>query len=320
MKHNQDDGAAAPRTDSEHLVETVHLSTEDPQHDVTLNVSDPAELIGSLVGNFRVKRLLGTGGFGVVYEALDELLERRAALKFIRNTADRKSRAHLIEEARLLANLSHPNIVQIYAVGEYNESVYIALEFIQRDVREYAATFPQGLPVREAIRIIAECTEALSFAHSRGVLHRDVKPANILIEQISLRAKLSDFGIAASHRRGENQGTLSGTPAYMSPEQSQGLELDPRTDIFSTGVTMYRLLAGKHPYDAPSVSELIPMLVVGEFTPLEHYRPDLPEAIRALVHKAMATSRKDRFQSVGEFSKRLRDALSSLRDSDEAGR
>ncbi|MEI6723715.1 MAG: serine/threonine-protein kinase, partial [Betaproteobacteria bacterium] len=237
------------------------------------------------LGRYKLKRVLGKGAMGVVYEGLDPRLNRTVAVKTILvgeldpATAQEYS-MRFAREAQAVARLNHPNIVQVYDFGEEGEIAYIVMEYIRG--KELKAAFDTGerFTLRESTRLMTELLDAIDFAHNEGVVHRDIKPANVMVDHEG-HVKLADFGVARisdPDRQGATQvGTMVGTPAYMSPEQVQGLKIDRRTDIFSAGVVFYQFLTGQRPFQgggAFSVAKRIvqddppaPSLIIDSISP-----------------------------------------------------
>jgi tRNA A-37 threonylcarbamoyl transferase component Bud32/tetratricopeptide (TPR) repeat protein len=267
------------------------------------------------LGNIVIESVLGEGGFGVVYRGRDEKLGRIVAVKFLQNVLDEAQRTLFEREAKAIAALSkHPSVVQIYEWGEHSGHPYFVLEYVEGSASRLLIEHPEGVPVPVALRIALDAAEALGYAHDQGILHRDVKPGNILIEKENGRAKIVDFGLAAfrSFRDGEQSGTISGSPSYMSPEQASGGRIDGRSDVFSLGVTLYQLLSNRRPFEAESTAKIITLIQTGEKVPLSAYRPDLPKGIVDMVEKATAHEPADRFQSADEFASEIRRVLISL--------
>ena len=272
------------------------------------------------LGRYKIKRVLGKGAMGVVYEGLDPRLSRTVAVKTILvgeldpATAQEYS-MRFAREAQAVARLNHPNIVQVYDFGEEGEIAYIVMEYIRG--KELKAAFDAGerFTLRESTRLMTELLEALDFAHNEGVVHRDIKPANVMVDHEG-HVKLADFGVARisdPDRQGATQvGTMVGTPAYMSPEQVQGLKIDRRTDIFSAGVVFYQFLTGQRPFQgggAFSVAKRIvqddppaPSLIIDSIS------PEYDE----IVSRALAKDPDKRFQSAGEFAEALQRAAEGL--------
>ena len=277
------------------------------------NIQDP--IIGADVGSYKIIQLLGKGGFGKVYKARDKTLGREVAIKFLHSTVDFRRRALFEREAKAIAALSkHPNIVVIHQWGEHEGQNYFVLEFVEGSAEKLLEEHEDGLPLAMALRIAAECAEALHESHKNKILHRDVKPANILIEPSNGAVKLTDFGLASFGPSSDFtiHGTVSGSPSYMSPEQANAEQLDARTDIFSLGVTLYELLCGRLPFEATAPEDTIARIRNNDRVLLHTRRPDLPEAVCSIVERATAFARVTRYQTAQEFARALRIALQSL--------
>lgn len=265
-------------------------------------------LLGQVVANYHVTGIIGQGGQGTVYRARDIKLDRNVALKVLRYPEDDLARAGLMKEARALAGLgTHPHIVPIYAWGELDASCYFALEHLPASAATLLREHPQGLETRRALAIVQQCAEALAHAHGKGLLHLDIKPANILLDGET--AKLCDFGLAQfySDREHTPMGT-SGSPAYMSPEQMRGDVLGPAADIFALGVTAYQLICGRLPFSGDTTAEIVQHIQAGASVPLEHYMPQAPRALVELLRRCIAAEPLDRFPS----AEALADAVRAL--------
>lgn len=287
---------------------------------VTLMKAAPApfgELAGTRIDNYEIICSIGRGGFGTVYKARDVKLGRDVALKFLHHSPSRMNR-HLFErEARALAALSkHSAIVQVYAWGEYEGHNYFVMEYIESSTSKLLRSFPDGLPWHLAVKIVADCAEALAYAHRHSILHRDIKPGNILVETDDYHAKLADFGMAKFYEISEAtlSGHISGSPPYMSPEQASGKLLDHRSDIFSLGVTLYELLCGRQPFGAGTSEEVITRIRQDEKAPLEKQREDLPSEIVDIANRAMAHEPDARYPSASMFAQDLRKVLNTTGD------
>jgi predicted Ser/Thr protein kinase len=265
----------------------------------------------ALAGHYSILRLLGRGGMGAVYLARDEALERLVALKVLLpdTSEDAARRARFRREARTAARLAHPNIVPLHGFGEVDGMLYLVMGYVQGE--PLSAWMRSGTPVavEKARRIGAEIADALDHAHSRGIVHRDVKPENILIDDESGRALLADFGIARL-RGGDpamtQAGGVVGTPAYMSPEQAAGRgELDGRSDLYSLGVVLYALLAGRAPFEGKDAGDLLAKHLTQEAVPLKRVRPEISEELAAAVMRCLAKDREARWPD----ARRLREAI-----------
>jgi serine/threonine protein kinase len=233
----------------------------------------------TVAGKYRIVRKLGSGGMGVVYEAEDLRLKRTVALKFLPPglTADAEARERFVHEARAASSLDHPNICTIHEVDEAEEgSLYIVMACYQGESLKDKLGRGTLAPV-EAIRIAAEVAEGLAKAHEHGIVHRDVKPGNIMVTSDGL-AKILDFGLAklAGEARMTATGTTVGTVAYMSPEQARGDEVDARTDVWSLGVVLYEMATGALPFDRASDRAVLNAIVHDEPRPAKDLRPGFP--------------------------------------------
>ncbi|GMW01744.1 MAG: hypothetical protein AMXMBFR84_28810 [Candidatus Hydrogenedentota bacterium] len=276
--------------------------------------SDPRDpLIGAQIQNYAIDGLLGEGGFGNVYHAVDEKLGRQVALKFLRNPMNEKHRSLFEREAKAIAKLGkHAHIVDIFAWGEFNDMNYFILEYVPTSLASLIKSNPSGIAVPTAVSLIKQCAEALAFAHDENIVHRDIKPANILLETPEGPAKITDFGLTRLMDSNETSligGGISGSPPYMSPEQACGEELDNRTDIFSLGVSLYELLTGKRPFEGKTPTEVINKVRGNNSVHITERRKDLPPALVQVVDKALEYNRDQRYQSAHDFARDLGHAL-----------
>jgi serine/threonine-protein kinase len=279
----------------------------------------PVDRSGQVLGDFRLLRQLGEGGMGQVYLAEQLSLKRRVALKLLRSelASNETNRKRFEAEAKAVAQLTHPNIVQVYAVGAAAGVHYMALEYVDgRNLREYLAR--KGSPDRAAaLGIMRQVALALQRAAELGIIHRDVKPENILLTRKG-EVKVADFGLSRMRSEGQpplnltQTGVTMGTPLYMSPEQVEGKPLDPRTDLYSFGVTCYHMLAGQPPFQGENAFAVALQHVNAEPVPLATLRPDLPSELCAIVARLMAKDPDQRYQTPREVLKdlqRLREML-----------
>lgn len=264
------------------------------------------------LGKYQIKRELGKGAMGIVYEGLDPLIERTVAIKVIQKSLINESEAQeafsrFRREAQAAGRLTHPNIIAIYEYGEDNDSAFIAMELVQgRELKDYFST-QRRFDIGFCLGIMQQLLAALEYSHSKGVVHRDIKPANIMITREG-QVKIADFGIAKIESSELTQaGTVLGTPTYMSPEQIQGIAVDARSDLYSVGVLLYHLLTGERPFTGTLTAIMHKVLNEPATPPIVH-NAALSEALNRLILKAMSKRPEERFQSAAEFWRALHQA------------
>jgi predicted Ser/Thr protein kinase len=266
-------------------------------------------------GAYRVEGLIGSGGMGIVYRALDEALQRPVALKTLlpAMAADPEFVARFKREAQSAAALNHPNITQIYAIGQEGTIPYFAMELIQGRSLEDLVKDAGPIEPGEAASYIIQAARGLRHAAERKLIHRDVKPSNLMLTEDG-EVKITDFGLAKAARgdsRLTTTGEVIGSPGYISPEQAQGSPLDARSDIYSLGATFYQLVTGKLPFDAPTpVAMIIKHLNEPLKSPRAH-NPAIPYPIAASIQKMMAKRPGERFQDYDALIRDLERALSA---------
>jgi len=258
------------------------------------------ELIGATFGHYRITQSLGQGGMAAVYKAYQENLDREVAIKILPEhyTHNPQFVARFKLEARALARLSHPNIVTVHDAGEFQRRLYIVMAYIAGGTLRDRMDRP--LPVPQIISVTRAVASALSYAHERNIIHRDVKPVNVLME-LDGRPVLSDFGIAKiiAEETGEqltSTGTGVGTPEYMSPEQCRGLLVDARSDIYALGVMVYEMFAGRTPFQAAAFTAVIHAQIYEPPPPPSRFNPQITPAIDAVILRALAKNPDHRFQ------------------------
>ncbi|MFN8524500.1 MAG: protein kinase [Chloroflexota bacterium] len=271
-------------------------------------------VIGRQLGQYVIVDQLGRGGMATVYKAQQLGLDRPVALKILHPglAEDDVIIRRFEQEARIAANLYHPHILTIYDVGRVDGTFYIAMRFVDGETLGQLLRRENPIDPMRALRMVEQIADALDFAHSKGVLHRDVKPANILVESGDALT-LNDFGIARASEGAQLTSTrmVIGTPEYMSPEQARGDQVDHRTDLYALGVLLYETLGGRPPFSAANTPALLYMHVHQQPPPIRDMRPDLPAAIEAVLEKALAKSPEDRFQSGRELVSAAREALAA---------
>jgi serine/threonine-protein kinase len=268
---------------------------------------EPAQL-----GRYVVQSEIGRGAMGVVYKALDTVLERPVAVKTVNITLEReyadKYEKRFYQEARAAGILNHPNIVTIHDVGKEGDVVFMAMEYIEGV--ELRSLIGEGRPLRvqQALSIAAQVAEGLAFAHQRGVVHRDIKPANIMVVANG-PVKITDFGIARMRGSGDltQTGMLLGSPKYMSPEQVIGKRADHRSDIFSLGVILYEMLVGAAPFNGENVTALMYQIV--NFVPPapSSVNDAVPELLDYIVAKSIAKPLEERYADAADLARDLRE-------------
>lgn len=295
---------------------------EEPAMSLALKVMSVAKsrsLAGQVIGHYQILKLLGTGGMGEVYLAKDSTLERHVALKFLSSDFDDKwAKAQLKREARAIAQLDHPNICGIYGIEEIGEHNFIAMQYVEGD--EVSALLKQGrLEVNQALDFAEQITRALSAAHGRGIIHRDVKPKNVLVGPDG-QIKILDFGLAkfvqsntkataSGHWNQTQTGMVIGTVAYMSPEQTRGESLTPATDVFSLGVFLYEMFAGVNPFLRDTTEETMGAL--------ENYEPpeltNLPNGFARIIQRCLRKEPSARYSNASEVLEAVQSSLAGRR-------
>ncbi|WP_339733722.1 serine/threonine-protein kinase [uncultured Gimesia sp.] len=264
------------------------------------------------LGEFRLKRKLGAGGMGDVYLAEQESLDRKVAIKTLKKkfANDPKFVERFYREAKAMAKLDHPNVVRCYAVGEDRGFHYVAIEYIDGKSMQDWMNELKRLSIGDATFIILACLDALSHAHESKLIHRDIKPDNILVTSKGV-VKVADLGLAKAVDEDNSMtqsGTGLGTPLYMPPEQARNAKhVDHRTDIYALGGTFYNFLTGKFPFTGDSTLELIMAKESGKFESVRKLNPDVPEKLDLLIEKMMAKNPDHRFKNCAEIMALLED-------------
>lgn len=275
----------------------------------------PLNASKELIANrFQPIKLIGKGSQSSVYLASDSQSNHSLiALKVLeintddKNDLDTELLNRFLREAQTAASLDHTNILQVIDSGQSSNIAYITMEYINgKSLREYADSTTL-LPTNIVLDLISQCADGLHYAHTKGIVHRDVKPANILFDKNNNIAKLGDFGIAKIADSTQTiAGTMLGTPYYMSPEQLVGLEFDARSDIFSLGATLFRLLSGTTPFKGNSMAELMKAIVNEPHQDITHIRPNLPERIISVIDRCLEKDPKNRYNSAKELAEELK--------------
>lgn len=273
------------------------------------------------LGRYEVLRVLGKGAMGVVYEGRDPNLDRRVAIKTVKVENLSEEAASEYEhrfrtEARSAARLQHPNIVSVYDSDRDGDVAFLVMEYIQGDDLKHHLDRGVRYSLEQSLKIIRDLLSALDYAHKQGIVHRDIKPANLLIEPGG-RVKLTDFGVARIQDSGEatrTQGSMVGTLKYMAPEQVQGQKIDSRADLFSAGVVLYQLLTDKRPFDGDNDFSIIHQIIGHAPPPPSSINAKLPSALDAVVARALAKTREERFATARDFAVALQAAIRRAED------
>ncbi|HEY1186385.1 MAG TPA: bifunctional serine/threonine-protein kinase/formylglycine-generating enzyme family protein [Gemmata sp.] len=284
-------------------------SAPDPIADVA-RFFDPPLRLGSLgrLGHYELIETLGHGGFGVVFRAFDDVLQRPVALKVLNPAlvADPAARVRFLREARAAAPIRHENVVQVFAIAA--EPVpHIVMEYVPGTTLEGLIERTGPLAPDEVRRIGAQIARGLSAAHALGLVHRDVKPANVLLEDEGGRVKVGDFGLARTEDDAAmtQSGLVAGTPMFMSPEQARGEPLDPRSDLFSLGSVLYAMCTGRPPFQAPTSLAVLRRITDEEPAPIRRAAPGTPMWLCQVINRLLAKSPADRYQSAAEVADAL---------------
>lgn len=280
-------------------------------------------LIGKTLGNYRIESVIGTGGMGQVFRAVHIHLGREAAIKVLHANlaAEPGFQARFLQEARAIASLKHPNIVEVHDFGEQAGSLYLVMELIDggslRQLLLTQTTAQGGLPLSTGVDLVRQTADGLALAHDRGMVHRDIKPDNLLLSDTrggNQVIKITDFGLVRLAESGAMTatGAVLGTATYMSPEQCQGVELDGRSDLYSLGVVLYEVATGYVPFQAKTLSAAVYHHVQVAPPPPRTVRPDLPLELEQIILRCLAKRPQERYRTAKELSDALQAALRGI--------
>ncbi len=301
-------GDVEPQTQAE------PASDDEEDHIAFLEPSQRPDALGRL-GHYDVLQVLGQGGFGIVFRAYDDVLQRVVAVKVLspHMAATSPARKRFLRESRCYAQVRHENVVQVYAVEE-KPLPYLVMEFIPGETLQQRLDRTGPLEVAEILPIGRQIAEGLAAAHATDLIHRDIKPANLLLENGLARVKITDFGLAraADDASLTGSGVVTGTPMYMSPEQAQGESFDHRADLFSLGSVLYVMATGRPPFRASTTLAVLKRVAEDQPRPIREVIPEVPEWLCAIVAKLQAKDPAARFQSAREVADLLADCEAKL--------
>src|SRR4051794_659519 len=277
------------------------------------------------VGRYQIREPIGEGAMAKVYKAYDPEINRTLAIKVLKSQLRGDSEYHVrfLREAKGAGVLSHPNIVTVFDVGDEGGHPYIAMELVEGPT---LSDLVQGqnkkpLPVKTIVALGIQLVQALDYAHRKGIVHRDVKPGNIMMLNDTNTLKVADFGICRIDNSDVTQatqvGNVLGTPNYMSPEQVLGEKVDSRSDLFSAGVVLYQLLTGHLPFDGETLISVAYKITKTEPPSLDKLRPDVPLSLRRIVDRSLKKQPEKRFQTGEEFAKALMGVAKEIGDEED---
>ncbi|PUB80108.1 MAG: serine/threonine protein kinase [gamma proteobacterium symbiont of Ctena orbiculata] len=270
------------------------------------------------IGRFNLIEEIGEGAMSIVYKAFDPEINRTLAIKLLRGevATDPEYRYRFLQEAKAAGKLTHPNIVTIFDVGEVEQGPYIAMEFLEGRTLEEMMESKAPISIREAVVYGIQLAEALDYSHNRGIVHRDVKPGNIISPDDGHTIRITDFGIAhvdspnKEHRT--RMGAVLGTPQYMSPEQVEGFPVDGRSDLFSLGVILYQLITGEKPFVSETLTSLLMKIVQEDPAPIKDKKGEIPHSLIKIVEKLLNKKPEQRFQTGKEVASELRSVVHEI--------
>ena len=302
--------------DSQTKFSSLEVDTKTIMGGVEVEVSeqDIAMLVGQKIGKYEIRSQLGSGGMGAVYLAFDPLIEREVALKVLSMDLSGSSVAlqRFLGEARAIGRLNHPNVVSIYDIDQWNGQYYLVMELLTGGSVAGRVESLGKMSWEEACRIIAQASRGLAAAHEAGMIHRDIKPENLMLAKDG-QVKVVDFGLSKlldatndPQNAVTKAGQILGTPQYMSPEQFEAAELDARTDIYSLGATLFRLLTSRFPFhDCKTIIQVMTAHMTKPAPVPTSFEPSVPPEFNRIIERAMAKSPADRYQTAAELATEL---------------
>ncbi|MEM9314277.1 MAG: protein kinase [Pseudomonadota bacterium] len=280
------------------------------------------DFVGRKLGRFDIVELIGEGGMAQVYRAFDREINRSVALKILKeeHCQHEEYTKRFIREGRAAGALTHPNIVTIYDVGTIDDAPYIMMEMLTGETLGDMLVSGERPSMEEILECVIQLADALDYAHEQSVVHRDMKPDNIIFNQADRRVKIADFGIARLSEQdisdSTQAGMMLGTPRYMSPEQATGDKVDGRSDLFAVGVLMYEMITGRKAFDADTMTTLILQIVQKDPVSIRQTDSDAPIGVEKIVNKLLQKRPEKRFQTGSELKKAALRELATLRDED----
>ncbi|MBT4519719.1 MAG: protein kinase [Halieaceae bacterium] len=284
------------------------------------------EISGRTVGRYEIGDLIGEGGMAHVYKAYDPHINRTAAFKILKqeHCEDEEHTKRFLKEGKAAGVLTHPNIVTIYDVGSLDNAPYIMMELLEGPTLGDVLDDGEELSPTKIVTIAMQLASALDYAHEKGVVHRDIKPDNIVLTSDGESITIADFGIARVSQADDTEttqaGMMLGTPRYMSPEQASGSEIDGRSDLFAVGAIMYEMVTGRKAFDADSMATLIMQIVQKDPLPIRQVSTETPTGLQRIINKLLQKKPARRFQSGQELYAALERELETLRDTEEEQR
>lgn len=271
-----------------------------------MSAENASGLSGRIFGPHEIQKKIGEGGMGAVYLARDRSLGRQVAIKILppELARDKTYVRRFVREAQSLAKISHPNLVHIYSVGHRDELYYYVMEYIEGTSLHARLRVSGPLGIEEFFRTTGQVLAALARVHARGIVHRDIKAGNVMLAAEDGRAVLMDFGLAKDEARTDltSAGQILGTPEYMAPEQCEGEPIDARTDLYAMGILMFEALTGDVPFTGRSAIAVVRQQVEAPPPPAAAERPEVPDALRAIVARCLAKRPADRYATVAELA------------------